>query len=163
MKKCGSSFYFLLCSLYIMLPSLCTAQQLHLRRDSIPAFRNRPALLHVLVPSILIGYGFMGHHNVALGNFHTEIREEVMEHVDEYAGIDNFMQYAPPLSVYALNAIGVQGRHSFHEATLLLGTSWLIMGTAVTGVKEATRIERPDGSARNSFPSGHTATAFMGA
>ena len=24
-------------------------------------------------------------------------------------------------------------------------------------------VERPDGSSRNSFPSGHTATAFMGA
>lgn len=37
------------------------------------------------------------------------------------------------------------------------------MGISVNALKYTTRIERPDGSSRNSFPSGHTATAFLGA
>lgn len=37
------------------------------------------------------------------------------------------------------------------------------MGATVSAMKNITKVERPDGSARNSFPSGHTATAFMGA
>ena len=37
------------------------------------------------------------------------------------------------------------------------------MTGSVTGLKGLTKIERPDGSANNSFPSGHTATAFSGA
>ena len=37
------------------------------------------------------------------------------------------------------------------------------MSGSVTGLKDLTKIERPDGSANNSFPSGHTATAFSGA
>ena len=37
------------------------------------------------------------------------------------------------------------------------------MGVTVNVTKNLTKVERPDGSARNSFPSGHTATAFMGA
>lgn len=37
------------------------------------------------------------------------------------------------------------------------------MGTSVLVLKSVTKVERPDGSARNSFPSGHTAMAFMGA
>jgi hypothetical protein len=41
--------------------------------------------------------------------------------------------------------------------------SYTIMGAAVYPMKYAFKDKRPDSSARNSFPSGHTATAFMGA
>ncbi len=44
-----------------------------------------------------------------------------------------------------------------------MATAYLIMGATILGTKKLTAIERPDGSTRNSFPSGHTATAFMGA
>ena len=37
------------------------------------------------------------------------------------------------------------------------------MGSSVYALKNITKIERPDGSSNNSFPSGHTATAFAGA
>lgn len=37
------------------------------------------------------------------------------------------------------------------------------MGGTVNGLKNISGVERPDGTSRNSFPSGHTATAFMGA
>ena len=36
------------------------------------------------------------------------------------------------------------------------------MGALVNGVKYTAKIQRPDSSAFNSFPSGHTATAFTG-
>ena len=38
-----------------------------------------------------------------------------------------------------------------------------ITTSTVLGLKSGTKIERPDGSSKNSFPSGHTATAFAGA
>jgi membrane-associated phospholipid phosphatase len=37
------------------------------------------------------------------------------------------------------------------------------MGIIVNATKRLTGIERPDGSSKTAFPSGHTATAFMGA
>ena len=37
------------------------------------------------------------------------------------------------------------------------------MAALVNGIKYSTKVERPDGSTSNSFPSGHTATAFMAA
>ena len=37
------------------------------------------------------------------------------------------------------------------------------MGITVNSFKKTASVERPDGSNFNSFPSGHTATAFMGA
>ena len=46
---------------------------------------------------------------------------------------------------------------------MVLATSYLIMSGTVFGLKSWTKIERPDGTSKNSFPSGHTATAFAGA
>jgi membrane-associated phospholipid phosphatase len=37
------------------------------------------------------------------------------------------------------------------------------MSSTVLSLKSITKVERPDGSGFNSFPSGHTATAFAGA
>ena len=37
------------------------------------------------------------------------------------------------------------------------------MSASVFALKNITKVERPDGSSNNSFPSGHTATAFAGA
>lgn len=47
--------------------------------------------------------------------------------------------------------------------TVIAGTAYLLTGISVYGIKSITKVERPDGSSRNSFPSGHTATAFAGA
>ena len=41
--------------------------------------------------------------------------------------------------------------------------SYLTMGVLVNSMKRVFREKRPDSNSRNSFPSGHTATAFMGA
>src|SRR5690606_34760571 len=77
--------------------------------------------------------------------------------------IDNISQYTPFLSVYALNALGVKGKNNFKDRTIILGTAYLIMGATVNILKNTGTVVRPDGTSDNSFPSGHTATAFMGA
>ncbi len=95
--------------------------------------------------------------------FNTEIKEEVNENIDEKITIDDFSQYLPAASVYGLNAVGIKGKHNFKDRTIILGTSYLLMSATVLSLKSITKVERPDGSAFNSFPSGHTATAFAGA
>lgn len=62
-----------------------------------------------------------------------------------------------------LNNVGIQGKHNLKDRSIILATSYLLMSGSVTGLKALTKIERPDGSSNNSFPSGHTATAFSGA
>lgn len=76
---------------------------------------------------------------------------------------DDYMQYAPMAAVYGLNLAGVRGCHGFKDRTAILAMAYATMGLAVNGIKLAAREQRPDSPARNSFPSGHTATAFMGA
>ncbi|MCM5662629.1 phosphatase PAP2 family protein [Galbibacter mesophilus] len=117
----------------------------------------------VILPASLIGYGFWANHNRMLKELDYEIKEEVDEHIDEKLTIDDFSQYLPAASVYALNFAGIKGKNNLKDRTMILATAYLIMGGSVLGLKSLTKIERPDGSSNTSFPSGHTATAFMGA
>lgn len=76
---------------------------------------------------------------------------------------DDYMQYMPALSVYALNLSGVKGRNKLGRATISYAASAIIMGILVNSIKYTAKVERPDGSKANSFPSGHTSNAFMNA
>ena len=117
----------------------------------------------LIIPTALIGYGVIGIESDRLKILNSEIKEKINKHIDKKFTIDNCLQYAPFLSVYALNAIGIKGENNFKDRTITLGTAYIIMGITVNGMKKLTGIKRPDGSSTTSFPSGHTATAFMGA
>ncbi|MCL9805637.1 phosphatase PAP2 family protein [Flavobacterium amniphilum] len=117
----------------------------------------------LIIPSVLIGYGVMGLESHQILHYNTELRDEVKESIDEKLTIDDFSQYTPAASVYALNAFGIKGKNNFRDRTIIMGTSYLILSVSVLGLKSISKVERPDFSARNSFPSGHTATAFAGA
>ncbi len=75
---------------------------------------------------------------------------------------DDYLQLSPAAAMILMRACGVEGRSR-------TGGQWLsaeafstaIMAVAVNGIKYSVRRLRPDESTRNSFPSGHTATAFM--
>ena len=143
--------------------STLNAQQIDtdsiLKNDTIHKFKFE----RLVIPTVLIGYGIVSIESDQLKLFNTQIRDEVKEDIDKTTTIDDFSQYAPALSVYGLNALGIKGKHNFKDRTILLGTSYLIMSASVLSLKSITKVERPDGSAFNSFPSGHTATAFAGA
>lgn len=117
----------------------------------------------LIIPTVLIGYGVFGLENHSLKILNESTQNEFKEHIDSKFTIDDFSQYSPFLSVYALNAFGNKGKNNFKDRTIILGTAYLIMGGTVNILKHTGNVERPDGSSKNSFPSGHTATAFMGA
>jgi membrane-associated phospholipid phosphatase len=98
-----------------------------------------------------------------LKDLNISTQGELKEHLDNRFSIDDFSQYSPALAVYALDAAGVKAKHRLADRTLVLGTAYFIMGTTVNVLKITGRVQRPDGSSTNSFPSGHTATVFMGA
>nr|WP_319400861.1 phosphatase PAP2 family protein [uncultured Carboxylicivirga sp.] len=150
----------------ILLLSISTvyAQSIHTNTDTTKI--NHPLKFKyqsLIIPVALISYGVIGNDNGALEGVNNHVKEEVKEHIDEKFTIDDISQHLPYLSVYALNLAGIKGKHTFRDRTVILATSYLFMATMVTTLKYTTQIERPDGSSKNSFPSGHTATAFMGA
>ena len=117
----------------------------------------------LIIPTVLIGYGFIGLESDQLKSFNTQIRDEVKEDIDNKITIDDFSQYAPAASVYALNAMEIEGKNNLKDRSIILATSYLMMSTTVFALKKITKVERPDGTSNNSFPSGHTANAFAGA
>ena len=131
--------------------------------DTVVSPRQNFRLEQTFIPAALIGYGFLGLENPALTFLNKEIREETIEHIDEKASIDDFLQYTPMVSVYGLNWSGVKGRHNFRERTIILGSGMVMMAGVVYGLKHITHQQRPDNTTNDAFPSGHTATAFAGA
>lgn len=76
---------------------------------------------------------------------------------------DNYTQYAPLAATFALKALGVKSVSSWKRMTLNSVTSFAFMNVFVNSIKYTTKEMRPDNTSANSFPSGHTATAFMAA
>lgn len=74
---------------------------------------------------------------------------------------DNYLQYAPAVVMLGLKGFGVESRSSWGRMLVSDAFSAAIMATVVNTIKYTAHVQRPDGSNYKSFPSGHTATAFM--
>ena len=77
--------------------------------------------------------------------------------------IDNYTQYFGPFMATGLKIAGVEGRSDWGRYIASTAMSYAIMAVFVNSIKYTAKELRPDGSTRNSWPSGHTATAFVGA
>lgn len=74
---------------------------------------------------------------------------------------DDYLQYAPAVAMLGMKIGGVEGRSSWPRMLVSDAFSAGLMAITVNTLKNTIHVRRPDGSASNSFPSGHTATAFM--
>lgn len=75
--------------------------------------------------------------------------------------LDNYTQMAPAAILLGLKAAGVPSRSSWGRMLVSDAISIALMTGVVQGLKHTTDVARPDGTNKQSFPSGHTATAFM--
>jgi membrane-associated phospholipid phosphatase len=103
-----------------------------------------------------------------LGNYTWDQRKDIRELRNRYwpnyhSKVDDYIQYLPALSVYGLNLAGIKGKHSLKRATHSYLLACLMTFGTVTTMKYTFKEMRPDNSTANSFPSGHTANAFMNA
>ena len=115
----------------------------------------------LILPTSLILIGSL---NICNDWVNNAVRDEMTNlRGNQFFRADDQIQYLPVISFVGLGAIGVDSQHSFKERLIVTATSYLAMGVMVNTVKYTVNEKRPDSSARNSFPSGHTATAFMGA
>lgn len=97
-------------------------------------------------------------------NSRKDVRTMRNRYIPDFSNhLDDYMQYAPAAAVLGLNVAGVKGRNRWDRAAINWGAGMLIMGAFVNSIKYTAKVERPDGTTRNSFPSGHTSTAFMNA
>ena len=77
--------------------------------------------------------------------------------------IDDYSQFFGPAMTVGLKLGGVEGRSDWGRLLASSALSYGIMAGLVNSIKYTAKEMRPDGSTANSWPSGHTATAFVGA
>jgi membrane-associated phospholipid phosphatase len=77
--------------------------------------------------------------------------------------IDDYLQYVPMLGMYAADIARVKARNNPWTQTKYLALSQLLCAVTVQTLKYTVREQRPNAGSHNSFPSGHTSVAFVGA
>jgi len=116
-----------------------------------------------IVPALLIGYGAYTSNG---GGFYTnqEANRDIRKLFPTYrTKLDNVLIFVPYLELGAVALAGVESRNDRLNVGLVVLKSELFMLATVIAVKNLTREPRPDGSDNLSFPSGHTAQAFLAA
>lgn len=147
---------FTFLSIFLILP--CSAQS----ADTL-AVKSSFKAGELIMPLSLIGAGTLGFVEPVRSS-----RYEVRDYLDSWRGahrtpVDDYLQYVPLASVYGLSLLGAEAKHNYVDRTLEMATAYVALGVIVNGIKYTVREPRPDASGNNSFPSGHTATTFMGA
>ena len=79
------------------------------------------------------------------------------------SGVDDYLQFLGPVATVGLKLSGYEGRSDWPRLFASAAMSYGIMAALVNGIKYTAKEMRPDGTSANSWPSGHTATAFVGA
>lgn len=149
---------------FAMLFVLLTSATAKTTKDSLAVVEDAFRPQQLIVPSTLIAVGAFGVDNRWLCFMKEEVKGGFHNlRGDCRFGVDDYLQYLPVAAHLGLGLVGVKARHSFTERFAATATAYAAMGLMVNVTKYTVKEKRPASEARNSFPSGHTATAFMGA
>ncbi|WP_410879875.1 phosphatase PAP2 family protein [Myroides sp. DW712] len=130
----------------------------HMVQPTFPSFWEKGAVKISFVPTLLFGA------SAATWNSREDVRETRNRYIPTFKyHFDDYLQYTPAAATFGLKAAGVKGRNEFKRSAITYATSVAIMAMLVNGIKYTAKVERPDGSSKNSFPSGHSANAFNNA
>ena len=118
----------------------------------------------LILPGALMAIGAFGVEN----GWFVGLKNDVRDGFEDLRGdcrfrADDKLQYLPVIANVGLGLVGVRSRHSFRERIAATATAYVALGILTNVTKYTVKEKRPDSGKRNSFPSGHTATAFMGA
>lgn len=117
----------------------------------------------LIVPAVLFGAGgIIGSQIDGFNEFDFGLRGGA-HHTHKGFVLEDAVQYAPVGALYALKLSGVKSAHSYIDATALVAASYCITASATWVLKQIVDKERPNGIDFDSFPSGHSSVAFMGA
>jgi len=119
----------------------------------------------LVVPVTLVGLGVLGiGENSPMRGINLAIRNGLNE---ASGGVklrfDDYVQYVPVAFYLTLDFMGLKAKHSFGERVAVAAVTYIAVTALSQGLKYTVREPRPDTGTRNSFPSGHTMTAFAGA
>ncbi len=126
------------------------------------AYRVMDDLTFVGVPLFAAGWAIKGDKAMfRVNNKNGKKNTQLL--TDFKTGIDDYTQFFGPVMTVGLKLGGVEGRSDWPRLMASAAMSYGIMAAFVNGIKYTAKEMRPDGSTANSWPSGHTATSFVGA
>ncbi len=157
---------FLLAGLLVL--SRCTlfAQELYTDSITIDKERRNTAvkIAGIALPVAMIGYGILSLESDGLKTLDYSTRDELLEDRSMwYNGWDNYFQFSPAVAAFTMKLCGVESRHKLSDMFIIYALSNTLETAIIYTTKTVTSRECPDGSSYHSFPSGHTATAFVAA
>lgn len=117
-----------------------------------------------ILPTALITYGLISLGDNPIRDLDISTFLELTEDNSRFASkLDDYIEFAPLVAMYGLDIAGVKSKNSVLDQTNMALLTTLITTGMVHTLKSNTDRMHPDGSTHNSFPSGHTATAFAAA
>lgn len=116
-----------------------------------------------IIPTALIGIGLLVQKENGFYSRYDARRDIQNQFPDFHTSIDDYMPFAPLAAVYMLDFSGIKGEKPLLEFSKIMIVSQALNMGIVYAIKETSNVERPDASANNSMPSGHTAFAFASA
>ena len=131
----------------------------------VKAYKFMDDLTFVGIPLFAAGWAIKGDKAMFRVNAKAEQggKQNIQLLTDFKTGIDDYTQFFGPAMVVGLKLGGYEGRSDWPRLLASAAMSYGIMAGLVNGIKYSAKEMRPDGSTANSWPSGHTATAFVGA
>jgi membrane-associated phospholipid phosphatase len=126
-------------------------------------FLQKPVVKSLIAPTILTAVGIFTLKQEGFLN-KNDIQEFLQGNIGKtHTNVDDYLSFTPIVSVTGLNWSGVKPKNDWYNRDLLLIKSELLMAAITFGLKYSTHELRPDSSDYLSFPSGHTAQAFLSA
>lgn len=146
--------------LTILLAILTALQPLRAAEPDAPTDTVRFEPRQLIAPVAMIAAGSLCVSLQPLKQARTWVSDEIGLH--RCSPADDVLQYLPAAGYLFLDFAGVKSRRPFVDRLIVGATATILMTALTQGPKHIINERRPDGG-RHSFPSGHSATAFMGA
>ena len=128
----------------------------------VKPFKVMDDLTFVGVPLFIAGWAVKGDKAMFRVN-NKDAKENTQLLTNFKTGIDDYTQFFGPAVTAGLKLAGYEGRSDWPRLLASAAMSYGLMAAFVNGIKYTAKEMRPDGSTANSWPSGHTATSFVGA
>ncbi|MBB6611555.1 phosphatase PAP2 family protein [Pontibacter sp. Tf4] len=134
------------------------------RPDSlkVPFYKSK-LFKATIIPAVLIGYGVSTIRDNGIYSSY-DAREDILEAYPNFdTWLDNPLLVAPYVELALVNLLQVKSNNDFVNTALVTLKAEAVMAALVFGLKEVTKLERPNGEDNKAMPSGHTAQAFLAA
>lgn len=128
----------------------------HSQKIEDPPIHSFLQMTSVAIP-LIVG-GLFLNNSKAEKNIHN-LRNDYVPKFDFH--YEDYLQFAPGAAMLGLKLGGLKGRSSWARMLFADAISIGLMLPTVEIIKVHTKKKRPTGSSHQSFPSGHTANAFM--